>query len=108
MKGKGWKEHLARGQIEVAGSSWSLLHLRPISHRLKIPGLADRGMGEVALAVEYSSHCVSYGPKQGTELDFEHMGHDHLLIDHRGIRRAFCPWSSQAVSSVAFDYCFVA
>lgn len=59
MKGKGWKEHLARGQIEVAGSSWSLLHLRPISHQLKIPGLADRGMGEVALAVEYSSHCVS-------------------------------------------------
>ncbi|MEN5305239.1 hypothetical protein [Pseudomonas sp. TWI628] len=91
MKGKGWKDHLARGQIEVAGSTWSLLHLRPISHHLKIPGLADEGMGEVALAVEYSSHCVSYGPKQGTELDFDHMGHDHLLIDHRGIRRAFCP-----------------
>lgn len=91
MKGKGWKEHLALGQIEVAGSSWSLLHLRPISHQLEIPGLADQGMGEVTLAVEYSSHCVSYGPKQGTELDFDHMGHDHLLIDHRGIRRAFCP-----------------
>ncbi|WP_339466710.1 hypothetical protein [Pseudomonas capeferrum] len=91
MKGKGWKEHLARGRFDVGGVTWSLLHLRSCSHQIVIPGLAVQGVQAVTLAIEYSSHCVSYGPKQGVELDFDEMGHDHLLIDHRGVCRAFCP-----------------
>ncbi|WP_201203569.1 hypothetical protein [Pseudomonas sp. S37] len=95
MKGKGWKEHLANGQIDVAGTCWSLLHLRPESHLLAIPGLEAHGLQALTLVVEYSSHCVSFGPKQGMELDFHDIGQDHLLIDHRGIRRAFCPGRHQ-------------
>lgn len=91
MKGKGWKEHLARGQIEVSDTCCSLLHMRPATHLLAIPGLAAHGLQELTLTVEYSSHCVSHGPRQGAELDFDSIGDDHLLIDHRGIRRAFCP-----------------
>lgn len=90
MKGRGWKEHLARGHIDVAGVSWSLLHLRPGLHQVVIPAHSTQEPQEVTLAIEYSSHCVSYGPKQGAELNFEALGLEHLLIDHRGICRAFC------------------
>lgn len=89
MKGKGWKQHLANGQIAVAGRTWSLLHLRPQMYEVMI---ADSVLHTtVELRIEYSSHCVSYGPKQGQALDFDRIGVDHLLIDHRGIFRAFCP-----------------
>jgi len=91
MKGKRWKDHLARGEIHVAGVAWSLLHLRPGSLHVVIPEHSTQGSQVVTLAIQYSSHCVSYGPKQGAELDFEAIGVEHMLIDHRGIRRAFCP-----------------
>jgi hypothetical protein len=39
--------------------------------------------------VEYSSHCVSRGPKQNQEIDFHAIGVERMVIDHRRVRREF-------------------
>lgn len=91
MKGKGWREHLLAGAIEVSGEPWSLLHLRAHSHEVLLPGSGVQPPIAVALQLEYSSHCVSRGARQGLTLDFDSIGLDRLVIDHRGIYRAFCP-----------------
>nr|WP_256679015.1 hypothetical protein [Pseudomonas sp. MWU12-2323] len=39
--------------------------------------------------VEYSSHCVSAGPKQNQVIDFHALGYERLIIDHRKVRRVF-------------------
>ena len=91
MRGKSWPDYLAKGSITVAGSDWTLTHLQP--HKVIIPIPESKGMSaeEVKLNVSYTSHCVSYGPKEGTTIDFEICGWDHLIIDHRSVRRAFHP-----------------
>ncbi|MFT0865158.1 hypothetical protein [Pseudomonas sp. CAM1A] len=91
MKGKGWREHLAAGTIEVAGEPWCLQHLRAHSHEVQLPGSGVQPSITVMLRLEYSSHCVSRGAGQGLALDFDSIGLDSLVIDHRGIYRAFCP-----------------
>ncbi|MEW9681154.1 hypothetical protein [Pseudomonas sp. TE50-2] len=91
MKGKGWREHLSVGAIEVAGEPWCLQHLRAHSHEVQLPGSGVQPSIAVMLRLEYSSHCVSHGARQGLALDFDSIGLDSLVIDHRGIYRAFCP-----------------
>ncbi|CRI54978.1 hypothetical protein [Pseudomonas sp. CCOS 191] len=91
MKGKGWWEHLSVGAIEVAGEPWCLQHLRAHSHEVQLPGSGVQPSIAVMLRLEYSSHCVSHGARQGLALDFDSIGLDSLVIDHRGIYRAFCP-----------------
>ncbi|QXH47072.1 hypothetical protein KSS93_03880 [Pseudomonas xanthosomatis] len=89
MKGKAWREHLAAGRIEAAGRSWCLQHLQAHTHGLLLPGVPVAI--EATLHFEYSSHCVSHGPPHGQALDFQAIGLDRLVIDSRGISRAFCP-----------------
>ncbi|VXC23321.1 conserved hypothetical protein [Pseudomonas sp. 8Z] len=88
MKGKYWPDHLAAGSIDVGGSSFSLAHLRQQRFIANIAE-ADGKTIQLALDVEFSSHCVSKGPRNGTAFDFSVMGYDQLLIDHRNNWRAF-------------------
>lgn len=91
MKGKSWPEHLNVGSITAAGTVWMLAHLQSHEVIIPIPESEGRGAQEVKLKVSYSSHCVSYGPKNEDPIDFEACGWDHLIIDHRSIYRAFHP-----------------
>lgn len=88
MQGKYWADHLSAGYIVVGGTSFSLVHLR---RQQFVASIAEAGIQPVQLAldVEFSSHCVSKGPKTGTTTDFSVLGYDHLLIDHRSNWRAF-------------------
>nr|WP_091013794.1 hypothetical protein [Azotobacter beijerinckii] len=89
MRGKFWPDHLGYGSIEVAGTCWFLAHLRPHSCTVVVPGSAGSPAVTLTLDIEYSSHCISKGPKKGQSIDFGSIGHDHLVIDHRQIQRAF-------------------
>jgi hypothetical protein len=91
MRGKSWPEYLAKGRITAAGSDWTLTHLQPHEVTISIPESKGMSAEEVKLNVSYASHCVSYGPKKGAAIDFEICGWDHLIIDHRGVCRAFHP-----------------
>jgi len=88
MQGKYWRDHLAAGYIEVGGTSFSLAHLRPQRLFASIEEEAGKTT-QLALDIEFSSHCVSKGPKKGTVIDFSVIGYDQLLIDHRSNWRAF-------------------
>lgn len=89
VRGKFWPDHLDTGSITVAGACWSLVHLRPHSCEIVIPASGASPAVTLTLDIEYSSHCVTKGPKGGQSIDFEVLGHDHLVIDHRRIWRAF-------------------
>lgn len=90
MQGKYWADHLAAGFIVVGGESFPLDHLR--NQRIVVT-IEEAGSQPVQLLldVEFSSHCVSKGPKTGATIDFSVLGYDHLLIDHRRNWRAFHP-----------------
>lgn len=89
MKGKYWQDHLSTGHITVSGQNRCLKHLLPHSHSIIIKGRDREPDTELQLNIEYSSHCVSTGPSQGQHIDFDTIGHDHLIVDHRSVYRAF-------------------
>lgn len=45
----------------------------------------------MTVQIEYSSHCISRGPKKDQALDFQTLGYEYMVIDHRQVRRAFHP-----------------
>lgn len=89
MQGKYWPDHQAVGHIEIDGVCWLLGHLCDSSFQVDIP--PANGMAGVTLTVnvEYSSHCVSRGPKQNQDIDFQVVGVERMVIDHRRVRREF-------------------
>lgn len=90
MKGKYWADHLTVGHIAIGGVQHSLAHLQPFSYTVQITD-AKMVVTPISVAVEFSSHCVSKGPKDGQTLDFSQTGYEPLVIDHRHIKRRFLP-----------------
>lgn len=84
-----WLEHLQRGYIEVGMVRYGLMHMIGSSFDLIIPESGRYPALTARIAVEFTSHCVSFGPKLGEKLDFEVLGNDCLIRDHRNIARAF-------------------
>lgn len=90
MKGKYWPDHLAKGHIEIEGISYSLDHLQPFQYVVNIEE-SNGVITPIRVSVEFSSHCVSKGPKDQNTIDFGQIGYGHLVIDHRRIWRRFLP-----------------
>lgn len=89
MQGKYWPDHQAAMHIEVGGVCWLLDHLRASSFQMDIPAADGRPGVLLTVNVEYSSHCICRGPKQGQEIDFSAVGFERMVIDHRQVRREF-------------------
>lgn len=99
MRGKYWPDHLSAGYIVTEGVQHALTHLQPFSYA--VPIADTKGVITVIqVAVEFSSHCVSKGPKKGQTLDFSETGYEALVIDHRRIFRRFLPARYEASTAL--------
>ncbi|MBN9478543.1 MAG: hypothetical protein J0H72_31180 [Burkholderiales bacterium] len=85
-----WARYLRQGFIEVAGNRYDLTHMRGPSFELAIAATPRYPALMLRIEVEFTSHCVSFGPKEGEALDFDTLGHERLILDHRDVPRAFC------------------
>ncbi|SDG51019.1 hypothetical protein [Paraburkholderia phenazinium] len=86
-----WFKILQQGHIEVSGVTYNLAHLLASSFTLAIPASSRYPAAVATLQVEYTSHCVSFGPEnEHTPLDFKVLDGDRRILDHREIARAFC------------------
>lgn len=89
VQGKYWSEHKQARHIEINGVCWLLDHLKDRTITIVIPAASGSPAVTMTVHVEFSSHCVSRGAKQGKTIDFAALGYEHLVIDHRQNRRAF-------------------
>jgi len=87
-----WPVLLSNRTLTVAGKEYFLGHLHSFGFDLVIPASGKYAEQVIPIHVEFSSHCISIGPKDDEkEFDFSEIGHDHLIIDHRRKNRKFCP-----------------
>ncbi|MEQ4502338.1 hypothetical protein [Pseudomonas sp.] len=63
--------------------------MRGTSFQIDIPSAAGQPRVLLTVNVEFSSHCVSRGPKEGDHIDFHLAGVERMVIDHRRIKREF-------------------
>ncbi|MCD5993633.1 hypothetical protein KDX38_08365 [Pseudomonas sp. CDFA 602] len=89
MQGKFWPDHQSAKHIECDGVCWLLDHLRDTSFQVDVPASAGQPRVLLTVNVQFSSHCVSRGPKKGEQIDFHAVGIQRMVIDHRQIRREF-------------------
>ena len=77
------------GQFSIDGRYHDLQHLQDSEFRFEIP--ATRGYPEINadMLVQYSSHCVSTGTRQGERFDFAELGQDRSIVDEKGNERCF-------------------
>jgi hypothetical protein len=85
-----WISILRQGYIDVASVRYGLSHLLASAFTLAIPASAKFPAATATVHVEYTSHCVSFGPGPGERLDFEILGNERKILDHRLVARAFC------------------
>lgn len=85
-----WISFLRQGHIDVASVRYDLSHLLAGVVTLAIPSSAKFPAMAATVHVEYTSHCVSFGPRPGEQLDFERLGNERKILDHRRVARAFC------------------
>ncbi|MFM0153612.1 hypothetical protein [Paraburkholderia sediminicola] len=100
-----WISFLRQGYIDVASVRYGLSHLLASAFPLVIPSSAKFPTATATIHVEYTSHCVSFGPGAEGPLDFETLGDERKILDHRHIARAFCfdryHWSFRLPAIVA-------
>lgn len=84
-----WNAIKEAGQITIDGRDHDLQHLQDSQFSFDIP--AKRGFPEISadMLVQYSSHCVSAGPRQDEQFDFTNLGHDRLIVDEKDNERCF-------------------
>lgn len=85
-----WLSLLKRGYVDIGGARFVIDHLRDETFVVVLPASTHHSRLEATVRVEYTSHCVSYGPKAGAIIDFAVIGIERRLFDHRGVARAFC------------------
>lgn len=85
-----WKEIKERGVITVSGKEYDLAHLNDVHYRFTVEATKDSPDISFGVQVLFSSHCVSWGAKNGTLIDFHVHGRDRRIYDHRGQERCFC------------------
>lgn len=95
-----WQHLLQQGYIKVANERYDLSHLMSCILPLNIAASGKHAAISTHLFVDFQSHCVSFGTEDGAPpLDFETLGQERYLIDHRKTPRAFCfnrhRWSMQ-------------
>jgi hypothetical protein len=81
---------LKRGYADIGGTRFVIDHLRDETFVVVLPASTHNARLEATVRVEYTSHCVSYGPRAGAMIDFAVIGFERRLFDHRGVARAFC------------------
>ena len=84
-----WNAIKEAGRIAVDGRNRDLQYLQDSIVSFDIP--AARGFRAItaSMLVQYSSHCVSTGPRQGERFDFAELGQDRLIVDEKGNERCF-------------------
>jgi hypothetical protein len=85
-----WNKIKSDGYKEVAGTKHDLSHLKDAKHHFTIEASGRHPEISFSILVQYSSHCVSWGPKHGQEIDFTAFGEERCIIDDKGIHRCFC------------------
>jgi hypothetical protein len=86
-----WHQILKQGHLQVDGKRYDLTHLLGSVVEFTIPPSDRYPRLAVSMRVEYTSHCVSYGPPaNGKPFDFTSLGPARRIHDHRGIERVFC------------------
>ena len=94
-----WLTLLQRGYIAVGDQRFDLEHLVGQEFDLIVPASGSYPEIKISIQVEFTSHCVSFGPINGQKLDFDVLGLERKIYDHRHVPRAFCQdryrWSLQ-------------
>lgn len=94
-----WLTLLQRGYISIHGQRFDLEHLIGQKFDLSVPSSANYPEVRMSIQVEFTSHCVSFGPTNEQKLDFDVIGIERRIYDHRKVARAFCldryRWSLQ-------------
>lgn len=85
-----WIQYLQQGFIEVESQRYDLMHMHGPVLELAIAATPRYRALMLRIQVEFTSHCVSFGPKAGQALDFDVLGQDRRILDHRNVARAFC------------------
>jgi len=80
---KKWSDIKAREELVGGGTCYSLAHLRDAEYRFRIPASGRYPELEIIILVIFGSHCISWGPSRGEEIDFGAYGEDHRIIDER-------------------------
>ena len=86
-----WQQLLQQGHVDIDGQRYELAHLLGGILSIEIPASGKHPAIKANIAVEYTSHCVSYGPIDGApQFDFAVLGPARRVLDHREIERVFC------------------
>ena len=84
-----WSQIKLAASKQVGGQICDLRHLQDSKISFTIPATRRHPEINAGILIQYSSHCVTVGPPIGERLDFSELGHDWLVIDHRGYERCF-------------------
>jgi len=85
-----WKSIKIAGQKIIGETVYDLGHLQDAKYAFTIEATQKYPEVSFEVLVQYSSHCVSWGPKHGQIIDFSIHGEDRRIIDDKGIHRCFC------------------
>ena len=85
-----WEEIKKLGSLSVNNQVFSLAHLQDRKYHFTIEASNNHPSCSFELLVQYSSHCISYGPKSGQANRFTPADIENAIVDHRGIPRCFC------------------
>ena len=85
-----WDTVKLDGYKQVDGSKHDLSHLRDAKYHFTIEASGKYPEISFSILVQYSSHCITWGPKSGQEIDFIAHGEDRRIIDDKGVHRCFC------------------
>lgn len=86
-----WSITKQAGHKRVGNENYDLRHLRDTTFSFTIPATKRYSELNAEMLVQYSSHCISFGPAHGERFDFSVVGRDRLIVDARGNERCFCP-----------------
>lgn len=67
-----------------------LAHLTDAKYQFTIEASGKYPEVTFEVLFQYSSHCVSWGPKEDQAIDFSTHGHDRRILDDKEIARCFC------------------
>ena len=85
-----WNKIKSDGYKDVGGKKYDVSHLRDAKLRFVVEASGRYPEITFSLLVQYSSHCVTRGPRHGRQIDFAAHGEDRRVIDDKGVHRRFC------------------
>jgi len=85
-----WNNIKKHGFKLIAGAHYDFSHLQDTKYHFTVEANNKYPEIRCVLLVQYSSHCVTWGPKRNQEIDFVTHGEDRRVIDDKGVHRCFC------------------